>query len=60
MDLGRRKSNASILIHRLDHVVHEFLHGRGLDFPAIDLSSLSPKDRMSHARNLEYRHIWFD
>ena len=54
--LRRRQADAVILGHRVEHVVDELLHRRGLDIAPFDRPRFGPQHGMPHARDLQDGH----
>src|SRR5258705_8822141 len=50
------KADAVILVHRVDHVVDEFLEGRALDVGLVERLRAFTKDRVAHSRDFQDRH----
>ena len=55
--LRRGQTNAVILDHRLDHVVDQLLDDRIANVAALERPRLLAKHRVTHARDLQDRHI---
>ena len=55
--LRRGKADATILDHRIDHVVDQLLNHRLLQSPRRAARGFRAQHRMAHARDFQDRHI---
>ena len=56
MYLRRGQADAVILVHRLDHVVDEFLEQRILELGLVERPRAFPEHGMPHARDFQNGH----
>src|SRR5258705_7729588 len=54
--LRRGEADAVLLVHRVDHVVDQFLERCALDVGFVERPRAFTEDRMAHARDFEDRH----